>query len=129
MRIKLNSILVDNQEEALSFYTEKLGFVKKTDIPMGEFRWLTVVAPDEPDGAELVLEPNAFPAAATFKKALYEAGIPQTALASTDVRAEYEKLVGKGVKFRSEPADAGGTVIAMFDDTCGNLIQMYQLQD
>lgn len=127
MKIKLNSVLVDDQEKALSFYTDKLGFIKKTDIPMGEFRWLTVAAPDDPDGAELVLEPSAFPAAATFKKALYDAGIPQTALASADVRAEYESLVKKGVKFKSEPAEAGGTVIAMFDDTCGNLIQMYQL--
>ena len=126
MKIKLNSILVDDQEKALSFYTEKLGFVKKTDIPMGEFRWLTVAAPDEPNGAELVLEPSAFPAAATFKKALYEAGIPQTALASSDVRAEYASLAKKGVKFTAEPAEAGGTILAVFDDTCGNLIQMYQ---
>lgn len=119
--------MIDDQERALSFYTEKLGFVKKTDIPMGDYRWLTVVAADEPDGAELVLEPTAFTPAETFQKALYDAGIPQTALASTDVRGEYEQLVKKGVKFTSEPADAGGTVLAVFDDTCGNLIQMYQL--
>ncbi len=126
MRIKLNSVLVEDQDKALSFYTERLGFVKKTDIPMGEFRWLTVVAEDDADGTELVLEPAAFPAAATYQKALYEAGIPQTALASSDVRAEYAKLVAAGVKFKSEPADAGGTILAIFDDTCGNLIQMYQ---
>lgn len=127
MKIKLNSVLVDDQEKALNFYTDKLGLINNADIPMGECRWLTVAAPDDPDGAELVREPSAFPAAATFKKALYDAGIPQTALASADVRAEYESLVKKGVKFKSEPAEAGGTVIAMFEDTCGNLIQMYQL--
>lgn len=126
MKIRLNSILVDDQDKALSFYTDKLGFVKKTEIPMGEFRWLTVVSPDEPDGTELVLEPNAFPAAATYQKALFEAGIPCTALASEDVRSEYERLIEQGVKFTSEPAEAGGTVLAVFDDTCGNLVQMYQ---
>lgn len=127
MKIKLNSIMVNDQEAALAFYTEKLGFVKKTDIPMGEFRWLTVAAADEPDGTELVLEPTAFKPAATFQKALYEAGIPQTALASADVRTECAELMKKGVKFTTAPTDAGGTVIAQFDDTCGNLIQMYQI--
>ncbi len=126
MRIRLNSILVDDQDKALGFYTDKLGFVKKTEIPMGEYRWLTVVSPDDPDGAELVLEPNVFPAAATYQQALYEAGIPCTALASADVHAEYKQLVARGVKFTAEPAEAGGTVLAVFDDTCGNLVQIYQ---
>ena len=93
---------------------------------MGEFRWLTVVSPDDPDGAELVLEPNANPAAKTYQSALHEQGIPITALASEDVQAEFERLKDLGVSFRSEPADMGGVVLAMFDDTCGNLIQIYQ---
>jgi catechol 2,3-dioxygenase-like lactoylglutathione lyase family enzyme len=126
VKIKLSSIIVDDQQKALDFYTEKLGFTKKTDIPMGEFRWLTVVSPDEPDGTELVLEPNANPASRDFQAALYEQGIPQTALQSEDVQADYERLTGLGVAFRSEPADMGGTLIAMFDDTCGNFIQIYQ---
>jgi catechol 2,3-dioxygenase-like lactoylglutathione lyase family enzyme len=126
MKIKLSSIMVDDQQKALDFYTEKLGFTKKTDIPMGEFRWLTVVSPDEPDGTELVLEPNANPASKDFQAALYEQGIPQTALESEDVQADYERLTGLGVTFRSEPADMGGTLVAMFDDTCGNFIQIYQ---
>jgi catechol 2,3-dioxygenase-like lactoylglutathione lyase family enzyme len=126
MKIKLSSIVVDDQQKALDFYTEKLGFTKKTDIPMGEFRWLTVVSPDDPDGTELVLEPNANPASKDFQAALYEQGIPQTALASEDVQADYERLTGLGVAFRSEPADMGGTLIATFDDTCGNFIQIYQ---
>lgn len=126
MKIKLVSVLVDDQEKALGFYTEVLGFTKKHDIPMGEFRWLTVISPDDPDGAELVLEPNANPAAKSFQSAMYEQGIPITALASEDVRAEYDRLKDLGVTFRSEPADMGGTVLTMFDDTCGNLIQIYQ---
>lgn len=127
MRISLNSVLVGDQEAALRFYTETLGFAKKTDIPMGEFRWLTVVSPDEPEGTELVLEPNAFPAAATFQAALFEAGIPFTAFAVDDIQAEYERLGALGVVFRGEPVDTGGAVIAVFEDTCGNLVQLYQL--
>lgn len=126
MKIKLSSVLVNDQEKALAFYTKKLGFVKKMDIPMGEYRWLTVVSQDEPDAAELVLEPAAFPAAATFQEALYEAGIPQTALACDDVHAEHARLSAAGVKFKSEPAEAGGTTLAVLDDTCGNFIQIYQ---
>ena len=126
MKIKLSSIMVRDQEEALRFYTEILGFEKKTDIPMGEFRWLTVVSPEGHEDVELVLEPNANPAAKVFQDALYEQGIPLTALASDDVEAEYERLTGLGVNFVSQPTDVGSTVIAMFDDTCGNLIQIYQ---
>lgn len=126
MKIRLSSVLVDDQQKALDFYTKKLGFVKKQDIPMGEFRWLTVVAADDADGAELVLEPNAFPPAKEFQKALYEAGIPATALASGDVAATYDQLTSAGVEFKSEPTNAGTTKIAVFDDTCGNLIQVYQ---
>jgi len=126
MKIRLNSVLVGDQEKALLFYTETLGFEKKTDIPVGEFRWLTVVSTEEPDATELVLEANAFPAAATYQQALFEAGIPATALEVDDIDREYERLTGAGVDFRSEPTDAGGVTIAVFDDTCGNLIQLYQ---
>lgn len=126
MKIKLNSVLVGDQEKALLFYTETLGFQKKIDIPVGEFRWLTVVSPEEPDATELVLEPNAFPAAATYQEALFEAGIPLTALEVEDINREYERLASAGVAFRTEPTDAGGVTIAVFDDTCGNLIQIYQ---
>ncbi|MBT8136454.1 MAG: VOC family protein [Gammaproteobacteria bacterium] len=126
MEIKLNSIMVDDQQKALEFYTEKLGFIKKQDIPMGEYRWLSVVSPAAPDGTELVLEPIAFPPAHTFQMELYKAGIPQTALAAADVQAEFEKLRDCGVKFTTEPTDVGSTIIATFEDTCGNLIQLYQ---
>ncbi len=126
MKIKLAGIIVDDQEKALRFYTEVLGFAKKTDIPAGPYRWLTVVSPDEPEGAELVLEPNANPASKTYQEALLEQGIPLTALEVEDVQAEYERLVAAGVVFKSEPTDVGSTVIAMFEDTCGNLIQIYQ---
>lgn len=127
MKVKLCSILVDDQAKALSFYTDKLGFIKKADLPMGEYRWLTVVSANDPEGAELCLEPNVYPAAASYQAALHEAGIPITALASEDVRKEHEQLVKKGVKFTAEPAEAGGTVLAVFEDTCGNLIQMFEL--
>lgn len=126
MKIRLISILVGDQEKAILFYTETLGFQKKTDIPVGEFRWLTVVSPEEPDAAELALEPNAFPAAATYQQALFEAGIPATALAVDDINREFERLTNAGVNFRTEPTDADGVTIAVFDDTCGNLIQLYQ---
>jgi catechol 2,3-dioxygenase-like lactoylglutathione lyase family enzyme len=127
MKIGLNSILVDDQVKALDFYTDILGFTKKTDIPMGEFRWLTVVSPDAPDGTELVLEPNANPAARTYQGALFEQGIPLTAFEVADAQAEYERLSARGVVFRSEPTDVGGPIIAVFEDTCGNLIQIYQV--
>jgi predicted enzyme related to lactoylglutathione lyase len=126
MRIALKSVLVDDQDKALTFYTEFLGFQKKEDIPMGEFRWLTVVSPEEPNGTELVLEPNAHPAAATYQKALRADGIPHTAFAVEDVEAEAARLKDAGVIFTTEPTDVGGTVLATFDDTCGNLIQIYQ---
>ena len=126
MRIRLTSICVDDQDRALAFYTDKLGFQKKFDIPMGEFRWLTVVSAEDPDGTELVLEPNAHQATNVWRAALYKDGIPATALESADVDADYARLTAAGVQFRGEPTDAGGTRIATFDDTCGNLIQIYQ---
>ncbi len=126
MKIKLNSVIVQDQERALRFYTEILGFEKKMDIPAGEFRWLTVVSPEDPEGTQLVLEPNAHPAATTYQRALFEDGIPLTAFAVGDIKKEYERLKAKGVVFRSEPVDAGGTMIVLFEDTCGNLLQLYQ---
>ena len=124
MRIKLTSVLVDDQDKALTFYTEVLGFVKKVEVPMGEFRWLTVVSPEDTDGTQLVLEPDAHPAAGPFKRSLVEDGIPFTSFAVDDVRAEYERLRAAGVRFTQEPADMGPVVTAVFDDTCGNLIQI-----
>ena len=126
MRIKLTSVLVQDQEEALRFYTEILGFRKKVDLPLGEFRWLTVVSPEGPDELELVLEPNQNPAAKTYQQALFEQGIPLTAFSSDDVEAEHRRLQKKGVVFRSAPTDVGETIIAVFEDTCGNLIQIYE---
>jgi catechol 2,3-dioxygenase-like lactoylglutathione lyase family enzyme len=124
MRINLASVLVDDQDRALAFYTDVLGFVKKTEIPMGEFRWLTVVSPEDPDGTELVLEPDAHPAAAPFKAALVADGIPFTSFAVADVQAEFERLRALGVHFVQEPAAMGPVTTAVFDDTCGNLIQI-----
>lgn len=124
MRINLTSVLVDDQQKALRFYTEVLGFVKKTEIPMGEVSWLTVVSPDQPDGTELVLEPDAHPAAKPFKAALVADGIPYTSFAVDDVRKEYERLREKGVVFTQEPTVMGPVTTAVFDDTCGNLIQI-----
>ena len=127
MRIKLNSIMVDDQDKALRFYTEVLGFKKSKDIPVGgPYRWITVVAADGPDDLELVLEPNANPAGKTFQTALFEQGIPATAFESSDVAAEYETLAARGVAFTQRPTKAGPTTIAVFSDTCGNLIQIYQ---
>ena len=126
MKIKLNSIFVDDQDKALRFYTEVLGFVKKTEFPAGEFKWLTVVSPEEPDGTELVLEPDDNPAARAFKKSLFEHGIPLTAFAVDDIQKEYERLKNLGVKFTQEPIKMGPTTQAVLDDTCGNLIQIYQ---
>jgi catechol 2,3-dioxygenase-like lactoylglutathione lyase family enzyme len=124
MRINLASVLVDNQETALAFYTGVLGFVKKTEIPMGEFRWLTVVSPEVPDGVELVLEPDAHPAAKPFKEALVADGIPFTSFAVDDVQAEYDRLAALGVVFTQKPMTMGPVTSAVFDDTCGNLIQI-----
>ena len=126
MRIGLASVLVDDQDKALRFYTDVLGFVKKTEVPLGMHRWLTVVSPDNPDGVELVLEPDEHPAARPFKRALVEDGIPFTSFAVKDVHAEYERLVSAGVRFTQPPVDMGPVTTAVFDDTCGNLIQMAQ---
>jgi catechol 2,3-dioxygenase-like lactoylglutathione lyase family enzyme len=124
MRINLASVLVDDQEKALRFYTEILGFQEKANVPLGEHRWITVVSPENPDGTELVLEPDEHPAAKPFKKALVADGIPFTAFAVDDVQAEYERLRGLGVHFTQEPADMGPVTTAVLDDTCGNLIQI-----
>jgi len=127
MRINLASVLVDDQEKALRFYTEVLGFTEKTNAPLGEHRWITVVSPEDPDGTELVLEPDEHPAAKPFKKALAADGIPFTSFAVDDVQAEYERLRGLGVRFTQEPADMGPVTTAVLDDTCGNLIQIAHL--
>lgn len=124
MRITVTSVLVDDQEKALKFYTEVLGFVKKTEIPLGEAKWLTVVSPDHPDGVELLLEPDGHPAAGPFKRALVEDGIPFTSFAVDDVHAEFARLQALGVQFTQAPVEMPGVTIAVFDDTCGNLIQI-----
>jgi catechol 2,3-dioxygenase-like lactoylglutathione lyase family enzyme len=124
MRIYITSVLVDDQDKALRFYTDVLGFQKKNDIPLGEARWLTVVAPDQPDGPQLLLEPDAHPAAKPFKAALVADGIPVTSFAVQDVHAEFQRLRGLGVRFTQDPADMGAVTTAVFDDTCGNLIQI-----
>ncbi|MFG1720380.1 VOC family protein [Micromonospora chalcea] len=126
MRINLTSVYVDDQDKALRFYTEVLGFVPKTDVPTGEYRWLTVVSPDAPDGVELLLEPDAHPAAKAFKEALAADGIPLTQFAVDDVAAEHDRLRSLGVLFTQDPVDMGPVTTAVFDDTCGNLIQIAQ---
>ncbi len=127
MKIKLSSIFVDDQAKALWFYTEVLGFLKKMDIPVGEARWLTVVSPEAPDGTELVLEPNGNPVALTYQKGIFEQGIPITAFEVSDIHAEYERLKKLGVVFSMEPTNAGAVTVAVFEDTCGNLLQIYQV--
>ena len=130
MRISLTSVSVGDQEAALAFYTEKLGFIKKTDIPMGDARWLTVVSPEDPAGTELALEPNAeYPPLKALKEALVKDGIPFAAFEVADVDVEYQRLSDKGVQFTGEPVEMGGERFAIFDDTCGNLIQIYQASD
>jgi catechol 2,3-dioxygenase-like lactoylglutathione lyase family enzyme len=124
MRITYSSVLVDDQAKALAFYTDVLGFRPKSDVPLGEHRWLTVVSPDAPDGVELVLEPDAHPAAKPFKAALVEDGIPVTSFGVEDVGQEYERLRALGVRFTQEPAVMGPVVTAVLDDTCGNLLQI-----
>jgi catechol 2,3-dioxygenase-like lactoylglutathione lyase family enzyme len=124
IRIKVTSVLVDDQEKAQAFYTDVLGFQTKQDIPIGEARWLTVVSPADPDGPELLLEPDGHPAAKPFKQALVEDGIPFTSFAVDDVRAEVERLRTRGVRFTQEPLDTGPVTTAVLDDTCGNLIQI-----
>jgi catechol 2,3-dioxygenase-like lactoylglutathione lyase family enzyme len=126
MRIVVTSVLVDDQEKALRFYTDVLGFAKKNDIPMGEARWLTVVSPQDPDGTELLLEPDGHPAAGPFKDALVADGLPWTSFGVDDVNAEFQRLQGLGVRFTQEPVEMGPVTTAVFDDTCGNLIQIAQ---
>lgn len=130
MRINLTSVFVDDQETALKFYTEVLGFVKKHDIPMGgEDRWLTVVSPEAPDGTELLLEPSGHAAVKPFRDALIADGIPSTQFAVDDAAAEYERLRGLGVRFTQKPTVMGPVTTAVLDDTCGNLIQIAQYDD
>jgi catechol 2,3-dioxygenase-like lactoylglutathione lyase family enzyme len=124
LTINVTSVLVDDQAKALAFYTDVLGFVKKNDVPAGGARWLTVVSPAAPDGVELLLEPDGHPAVRPFKEALVADGIPFTSFAVEDVQAEFERLSAAGVRFVQEPADLGPVVTAVFDDTCGNLIQI-----
>ena len=124
MKIVVTSVFVDDQEKALQFYTRVLGFKKKTEIPLGKDRWLTVVSPDDPDGTELLLEPDGHPAVGPFKRALVEDGIPFTSFSVPDVKAEYERLRSAGVKFTQPPTQMGPVTTAVFDDTCGNLIQI-----
>ena len=126
IKVIVTSVLVDDQEKALQFYTQKLGFVKKFDIPMGEFRWLTVVASNEPEGVQLLLEPDQHPAARPFKSALVNDGIPFTTFAVDDIHAEFERLQSAGVRFTQPPVDMGPVTSAVLDDTCGNLIQISQ---
>jgi catechol 2,3-dioxygenase-like lactoylglutathione lyase family enzyme len=124
MRIHLTSVLVDDQDKALRFYTDVLGFAKKTDVPLGEARWLTVVSPQAPEGPELALEPDSHPAAGPYKAALVADGIPANAFAVDDVQAEFQRLRDLGVRFTQEPLELFGVTTAVFDDTCGNLIQI-----
>jgi catechol 2,3-dioxygenase-like lactoylglutathione lyase family enzyme len=123
-RITITSVFVDDQDKALRFYTDVLGFVKKTEVPLGEARWLTVASPDDPDGAELLLEPDDHPAVGPFKQALQADGIPCTSFAVDDVHAEHQRLRSLGVRFTQDPLDMGSVVTAVLDDTCGNLIQI-----
>ncbi|WP_100407750.1 VOC family protein [Bacillus solitudinis] len=126
MKIIVTSIFVEDQDKALKFYSEKLGFVKKHDVPTGEYRWITLVSPDEQDGTELLLEPNAHPAAKEYQKKIFAEGIPATMFGVADIRKEYKRLMEKGVKFNMEPTEMGEVTIAVFNDTCGNLIQIMQ---
>ena len=126
MRIKLTSLMVEDQSRALSFYTDVLGFVKKHDIPVGEYRWITVVSPEGPGDVELTLEPNANPAAKTFQEAMFKQGIPLAAFEVGDITQEFARLKSRGVVFTKDPAKMGPVTIAIFSDTCGNLIQIYQ---
>jgi len=129
MRIKLSSVSIDDYDKALKFYTENMGFVKKQDFPLGEgARWITVVSPEEPNGPELLLEPNAsYPAMKALKESLVKDGIPYTAFLVNDVQQEYERMKDLGVEFTMEPTNMGMSTAAIFDDTCGNLIESYQM--
>jgi glyoxylase I family protein len=126
MRIKLTSIMVDDQDKALKFYTQVFGFVKKHDIPVGEYRWITVVSPEGPPDVELSLEPNANPVGRTFQEGLFKQGIPATAFEVGDIEQEYRRLKGLGVVSTQQPNQQGPVTIAICADTCGNLIQLYQ---
>ena len=127
MKIKLTSVMVEDQARAQKFYTEVLGFKTKLDFPVGEYRWITVVSPEGGDDVQLALEPNANPAAKKFQEAMFAQGIPIAAFESSDIRGEYAKLKEKGVAFTMEPTPAGPVTMAVFADTCGNLIQIYQM--
>jgi len=127
MKIDLTSVFVDDQDKALKFYTEVLGFVKKSDFPVGQFKWLTVVSPEAPEGTELLLEPSDNPATKTFKKAIFEQGIAAMSFGVDELQKEYERLKKLGVVFTVEPTNVGMATIAVFDDTCGNLIQLHQV--
>ena len=126
MKIIVTSLFVEDQDKALEFYSETLGFVKKHDVPQGEFRWITLVSSDDLDGTEIVLEPNENPIAKEYQKGLIAQGVPATMFGVADVRKEYKRLMEKGVKFTMEPTEMGKVTIAVFDDTCGNLIQIIQ---
>jgi len=126
MQIKFVSVMVEDQEKALDFYTRVLGFEKMADIPMGQYRWLTVTSPDGIEGVELVLEPMPFPPARDYQRALYEAGIPATAFTTKDIQSEFQRLKARGVTFRGEPTDMGLITVVIFEDTCGNLIHLVQ---
>ncbi len=126
MRITLTGVFVSDQDRALKFYTEILGFVKKHDVPVGEFKWITVVSPDDLDGTELLLEPNENPVAQAYQKGIFDQGIPAASFGVSDINAEWEKLKSLGVTFTMEPTELGNVTVAVFDDTCGNLIQIMQ---
>ena len=126
MKIILNGVFVEDQDKALKFYTEILGFEKKHDVPVGEHRWITVVSPDDREGTELLLEPNENPVAKTYQKGIYEQGIAATCFGVDDIRAEHERLSALGVRFTMEPTEWENIIMAVFDDTCGNLIQIMQ---
>jgi predicted enzyme related to lactoylglutathione lyase len=129
MRIYVTSVFVDDQKKALEFYTDVLGFIKKTEVPLGQASWLTVVSAEDTNGTELLLEPDGHPAVGPYKRALVEDGIPAASFAVSDVQAEYERLQSLGVQFTQGPMTMGGVTMAVFDDTCGNLIQIVKLKD
>ena len=126
MKIKLTSVFVDDQDKAFKFYTEVLGFNKKTEIPLGKFKWLTVVSPEGSSEIELLLEPMEFPPAKIYQKALFDAGIPLTSFATDDIQNEYERMEKLGVMFKAKPTKMGPVTVVIFDDTCGNLIQLVE---
>ncbi|WP_203249093.1 VOC family protein [Sporosarcina beigongshangi] len=126
MKIIVTSIFVEDQDKALAFYTDTLGFVKKHDVPTGEFRWIALVSPDDQGGTELLLEPNNHPAAKEYQKKIFAEGVPATMFGVADIHKEYKRLVEKGVKFTIEPTEMGEVTLAVFDDTCGNFIQIAQ---